>query len=445
MVTGRTPAGDQWQALPALHALLLGLTVYVAAHDSATIYVHMPDPAWLGGWLSPVLAVANLLLRLLTAPPQRRNAVTRALLHPPPVPAAAAGFLALYGLAYTLSTHASLVGWSQITTTCVCCYVLALALATTGESLFTLLSGLSIGGVAICVEGLLQLLPRVRTPEQLMAVNGSRYASGDPFLANRLGNGSLPYPTLLVSLFLVFGSLALGLAATSRTWLARLAALAAWLLNGICAWLTASRGGVAIFILMSLAHGGAAALWHAPRPHLNRAIAAISLTTALLFAGIVARLVLTKGSMLRADGSLSSRVKMWRICWHVFRANPLTGGGPGAFGEAWRAFIRTNSFPEYSVPHSLYFGILCEGGLMLFAAAAALFAGLAVETWRIIKSPVSETDRRLVLAFALGLLAVLTHDLNENSFQMHPIYLLSAVFAAIVIGLRAAHPPNARP
>lgn len=430
--------------MPAIHALLLGLTVYVAAHDSATIYPNMPDPTWLGGWLSPALALANMLLWLVTTHTAERQGALHAIARLPVVPAAAAALLALYGLFYTLATHGSVVGWVHVTATCVCVFVLAAGLTANRVSVRTLAAGLSAGGIAVCAEGLFRLLSRVRSPEQLMAVSGSRYASGDPFFANRLGNGSLPYPTLLVSLFLVFGSLALGLAVTSRAWPQRLLAAAVWLLNGTCAWLTASRGGMALFILMSLAHGAAAALWRARRPQISRAVAAISIAAATLFAGLVGRLVLTKGSILRADGSLSSRVKMWRICWHAFRANPLTGGGPGAFREGWRAFIRANPYPEYSVPHSLYFGMLCDGGLALFALAAALFVGAAMETWRVVRSPIAESDRRLLLAYSLGLLAVLAHDLNENSFQIHSICLLSATFAGIVIGLRSNQTGRAR-
>jgi len=72
---------------------------------------------------------------------------------------------------------------------------------------------------------------------------------------------------------------------------------------------------------------------------------------------------------------------------------------------------------------------------MLFAGAAVLFVSIVWETWKAVRSPINENDRRLLLAFGAGILAVLVHDLNENSFQMHPIYLLSCVFAGMVIGI----------
>lgn len=417
-----------------VHAVLLGITLYAAAHDSATIYVHMPDPAWLGGWLAPGLAIANLLLWIAAAPAEERREGLRSLTRVPALPAAAAGLLALYGLYYSRAVGAPLSAWLQPALSCAATFTLVQALAATRRPARPLYIGLSMASVCICTEGLIHLFSRVDDPGKLIIVTGNRWASGDPFAA-RLGNGALPYPTLLVSLFLVFASLALGLAAAARTGPGRLLAVAVYALNGACVWLTASRGGIVLLVLLTLVHVALAALGRARRPALARFVGAGAIAAGLLFAGIVVRLVLTRGSILRADGSLSSRVKMWRVCWRIFQSSPLTGGGPGAFREGWRGFIRRWDYPEYSVPHSLYFGILSEGGLLLFALAAALFLGLAHETWQAARIS-TKTDKVLVISFALGLLAVLAYDLNENSFQMHPMYVLTAAFAGIVIGLR---------
>jgi O-antigen ligase len=430
MVEGRARWTD-W-----LHALLLGLTIYAAAHDSATIYVHMPDPAWLGGWLAPGAAIANLLLWLATASGEQRREGLVAIVGIPVLPSIAAALLTLYGLYYSLTVGAPFA-WIQPTLSCAATVVLLQALAATRRPIRPLIIGLSAAGVCICAEGLVHLFSRVDDPNKLMIVTGNRWASGDPFFANRLGNGALPYPTLLVSLFLVFASLALGLGGTARTWPGRLLAMAAYALNATCAWLTASRAGIVILVLLTLVHIAVAALGRTRSPQLARFVGVGAAAGCVLFAGIVAKLVLTKGSILRADGSLSSRVKMWRVCWHVFRSRPLVGGGPGAFLAGWRTFIRSWDYPEYSVPHSLYFGILSEGGLSLLAVAAALFVGLVQQTWAVVRSA-NNTDARLVTAYALGLLAVLAHDLNENSLQMHPMYLLTASFAGIVLGLRRA-------
>ena len=427
-----------------LHGLLLGLTLYVAVHDPASIYpsAQDTDTSWGSGWLTPILALANVIVWGLTSSAEEKRLGRQALGRLPIVPALAAGSLLIYSLWYAVSVHAPILGWAQVAVACAATLLLSSVLFAAGTDGRGVFVGITAAGIAVCAEGLVHLFSRLEDSRQLIALSGVRYGSGDPFLANRLGNGMLPYPTLLVSLLLVFASISLGLAASAERRWGRLLALAAYLVNVVCIWLTASRGGLVILVLLTFAHIGLIAsdtLRGANRPSGLRFMSAGAGCLMALITGFIARLVLTRGSILRADGSLSSRVHMWRICWRVFTQNPLTGGGPGAFQHAWRVYIQHAPYPEYAVPHSLYFGILCEGGIILMAAVAALFCGIALEVWRIARSNGPVTERRLLLAFALGLLAVLVHDLNENSFQMHAIYLLSCVFAGMVIGIRARY------
>jgi len=338
--------------------ILAGLTVYVAAHDPASIYANLENGAWGGGWITPGLALINLILWLILVPAAVRRSAMLGLSRIPAAAALAGAFFVFYGFGYRSAVHAPVTLWIQMVAACLATALLSYFLFTTGASARPILRGITLGGAALCVEALIHLFSRVETPHQLIALTGNRAASGDPNLANRLGNGMLPYPTLLVSLLLIFASIALGLAVVEKRWQNRLLAVAAYCLNAVCMWLTASRGGVILLALLSLSHLAFSAAEPRKYPSFNKMLAAGAAAAIAIISLFVLKLGLTRGSVLRADGSLASRVHMWRVCWRIFKENPITGGGPGAFLEAWIPYSRKVHYPAYVVPHSLYFGML---------------------------------------------------------------------------------------
>lgn len=94
-----------------------------------------------------------------------------------------------------------------------------------------------------------------------------------------------------------------------------------------------------------------------------------------------ARLTQLDGSQ---DSTLDTRLMLWRSALRIWRENPLTGVGAGAFNEGLRTFDPFSLPPDfYSIfryPENQYLGLLSETGVVgtvLYAAAnAVLIFGL---------------------------------------------------------------------
>jgi O-antigen ligase len=78
--------------------------------------------------------------------------------------------------------------------------------------------------------------------------------------------------------------------------------------------------------------------------------------------------------------SLGYRLDMWETAAIVFRENPLLGGGPDAFRQAWRQRFPT-AYP-FDEPHNAYATFAAAYGIAGLVAVIGLYGALAWTGWR---------------------------------------------------------------
>lgn len=145
------------------------------------------------------------------------------------------------------------------------------------------------------------------------------------------------------------------------------------------------------------------------------------------------------GQMAPAQAPLQSRLgnreELWRDSWSVFRANPLTGVGLGAFKTAFPAYNRGNdAVTVTSQTHNDYLQVLTDGGLIaglivfwfLIASVRAIWRGVRV------REPLMSLS---VLACGAGMFGLLVHSLFDFNLQLPSHALLFLCFSAIATQL----------
>ena len=74
----------------------------------------------------------------------------------------------------------------------------------------------------------------------------------------------------------------------------------------------------------------------------------------------------------RIEGTLSTRLNMWRDSWTIFRKSPILGTGLGDYKgdvqELMKEGISFQTDGDYSHPHSIYFDMLATAGILGFSA-----------------------------------------------------------------------------
>lgn len=177
--------------------------------------------------------------------------------------------------------------------------------------------------------------------------------------------------------------LAAGLAATSRSLLARWAIGVAIAVLGIGLAATQSRGG---FLALLVAAAAALVLVRRYRLQILAGVALVAGCLALV-------LLTTPGAWDRVtstDGGGNGRTDLWTVAWRVGQEHPVTGVGISDFAaEAHRYVRRPGQITEASqivdrphVAHNTYLQVLTELGIVGLALFAALVLAFLTITYR---------------------------------------------------------------
>lgn len=96
-------------------------------------------------------------------------------------------------------------------------------------------------------------------------------------------------------------------------------------------------------------------------------------------------------AMLAYDG----RWDLWRFAWAVFIEHPWQGVGFGLYNSAFRemGFVPTKDVVTISHPHSIYFQLLCEAGIVGFVLGLCFLLGVLAWCWRRIRPRLAEELR----------------------------------------------------
>ena len=133
------------------------------------------------------------------------------------------------------------------------------------------------------------------------------------------------------------------------------------------------------------------------------------------------------------ETGLKGRPAHWANAWAMFLAAPLLGHGPHTYGL----------FHTPPWPHSLYFEVLAEQGLLGLATLGGMLACAVVGGWKLRRDP--SEDARLLGAGALaGLVGLCGAGLVELTLvreprRDHPLHAPRRHWAPLSFGRRAEH------
>ncbi len=131
-----------------------------------------------------------------------------------------------------------------------------------------------------------------------------------------------------------------------------------------------------------------------------------------------------------------NRLELWRDGWALFRAQPLTGAGLGAFQTVFPAFNKQdNPGLITSQVHNDYLQVLTDGGIIGGMIALWFLGATCVAIRRGIRSR-EPMMNFYALGCGAGILGLLVHSLFDFNLQLPSHALLFIAFSAIAAQLR---------
>lgn len=155
-----------------------------------------------------------------------------------------------------------------------------------------------------------------------------------------------------------------------------------------------------------------------------------------------------KGSV--ADQNTAARLTFWSAAVYMAADQPLTGVGPGRFGEEGiETYIRGTTLGlDDPVTHNAYLEILAENGFPALVAFVALLVGSGVALGNLRRRCLDRADRasaRLAGALQASLVAAAVAGVFLSAAVLIPFWLVTGLAAALNRGLaREASLPEPR-
>ena len=136
----------------------------------------------------------------------------------------------------------------------------------------------------------------------------------------------------------------------------------------------------------------------------------------------------------RLGSTSGQRYDLWRIAWHEFRADPVVGGGEGAYPVIY--FRERATDRNLTTPHSLAFSVLGDLGLV---GAALLLGALAAAATALIRGwkGASPGERRLASALAAAGVVVIAQSLVDWLWLIPGLTGLGLVCLATAVAIVA--------
>jgi O-antigen ligase len=134
------------------------------------------------------------------------------------------------------------------------------------------------------------------------------------------------------------------------------------------------------------------------------------------------------------QGSMGSRLVMWRAAWSMFKAHPVVGVGPNKFREIFIQKMETAEVPradaEHNQPHNDLLNAAATGGLIKLVAYLGIMIGPFVFFRKIFKSLHASTASRIwpLIGMQVVVAFVLTGLTNSN----FDLQIYSTTYAVLV-------------
>jgi hypothetical protein len=401
-----------------INQCLLGATVFLAAHNAN----------W-ARWLFPVIALLNgaLWVILSFTKPDARN-TWPALLKTPLTILIPGLYFAVIGILFASRTGLDLT-WPILATAAYgATFLVAAGLSASTYDLRPLFRSLTLAGVVICIEALAEMWARTPDPGWLLSPVRWWHDPGSFHTTMRMGMGSLPWASRLAALLNLIAACTMGLFSLAKRLWEKVLYGAAIGLFALGIFFSGTRSALIIMVAIML-------VLSARKPGWGRRIAGGLGVLGVLMLAVMATM---RRSPIRGDGSMRGRLQMWKLCVEMGRKYPLFGSGPNAFRKAWPAYATEHvyGFTGFQDPHSIYFLMLTDGGLVMLGMMASVVTGVMWESWKLFRSKLPTGSMTLLFGLGLGLLGVLVNDLVDISLMLPMMQLLAVILCGIVVGYR---------
>lgn len=186
--------------------------------------------------------------------------------------------------------------------------------------------------------------------------------------------------------------------------------------------------------LIALVQTGCVILRSSIPPTWRRAI-----VVSVMVLGLTALVVRNLDYFQRGATSVTARTDYWAAAWQTFLDNPLTGTGPGTFGESYRARKAAESEMAW-LAHNDFIQQSSDSGAIGFVGFLAFVGGAAFWIWR----RLGASGSPLAMLTGLGMLGWLLQSLTEFGLYI-PAVAWPAFFLLGVLCREAANPIDTPP
>lgn len=159
-----------------------------------------------------------------------------------------------------------------------------------------------------------------------------------------------------------------------------------------------------------------------------------TIVVSVMVLGLAGLVVRNLDYFQRGATSVTARTDYWASAWQTFLDNPLTGTGPGTFGESYRARKAAES-EMARLAHNDFIQQASDSGGIGFAGYLAFVGGACFWIWR----KLGASGSPLALMTGLGVLGWLLQSLTEFGLYI-PAIVWPAFFLLGVLCREAANP-----
>ncbi|MBW1893740.1 MAG: O-antigen ligase family protein [Deltaproteobacteria bacterium] len=148
----------------------------------------------------------------------------------------------------------------------------------------------------------------------------------------------------------------------------------------------------------------------------------------------------------RSKNSIAERMEGWKAAWNIFKQHPFTGAGVGNFKSIVLRMIdkgeRSDIIARYSQPHSLYFYVMAECGIIGLLAILSVFI---VPLWLMFSfARKSYPQRDIAYAGMILIIGFMHFGLTESIFGRNINIGFYVIMLAVVLSNLGIHAGSKR-
>ena len=127
-----------------------------------------------------------------------------------------------------------------------------------------------------------------------------------------------------------------------------------------------------------------------------------------------------------AKTSVGARFEMWKVSWELFRQHSLFGAGTNGFKKRWEQEVVKRGAYSFDNPHSTYFYLLANYGIVGMGLLLFLLWRMARFAWQRRQSLSGAAIFCYLVVFTVG---SLTNTMLTSSFYLSWLAIMGAIMA----------------